>query len=58
MAPSSATAAICESGFELMIRDEVTKAAEGRVALTALALLEFQAVVREAAYVRAAIQIA
>ena len=56
MAPSSATAAIW-SGFELMIRDEVTKAAEGRVALTALVLWNFK-VVREAAYVRAAIQIA
>lgn len=56
MAPSSATAAVW-SGFELMIRDEVTKADEGRVALTALALWNFK-VVREAAYVRAAIQIA
>ena len=40
-----------------MLRDEISKAAEGRVALTALALWNF-AVVREAAYTRAAIQIA
>ena len=53
---ASATAALW-SGFELTIRDEVTKAAEGRVALTALALWNFK-VVREAAYTRAAIQIA
>ena len=56
MAPSSATAVVW-SGFELTIRDEVTKAAEGRVALTALSLFNFK-VVREAAYTRAAIQIA
>ena len=56
MAPSSATAVLW-SGFELMLRDEISKAAEGRVALTALALWNF-AVVREAAYTRAAIQIA
>ena len=55
-APSSATAVLW-AGFEVIIRDEISKAAEGRVALTALALWNFK-VVRQSAYVRAAIQIA